>query len=422
MWLAPPALHVAAQWAPLASTLLVVAWLAMAGAALLLATGGSSTGEYSKPGDCAAAPGRPVGDGVSSSAASKAVVPAWSDAQTVPLLARVSGLVQQLDAGACWVLPRVHKHWFWLFYVLGAPLALVALALTLTLTLDARTAATGATIAPTKPTASALLPVALAAAVPCLLLVHCLRRLAEHVAAGDVTASLRASVNESLEVVTDEASHRPSTDTATAAATDHGRAHGRWVASPPAAAVTARSLPTMGPVTYLGGLAHYILAPASALAAGIGARLPCEATGRAPEAWVPTAFAALAAGALALEAAQWVCHCQLRGLRHGWQASVAGGRLYVLPRGGAFDLCMSPHYAAEAASYWCWAALAALAGRGGTPAGALVWVAAAIWVSVNLAISGARTRKWYADKFGESRLAGRGAVLPACGRRRAHLS
>ncbi len=423
----------AAGWAPLACALLCGVWLLLAVAALLLATGDSSTGVYSKPADGqsqgagqpASSPGRgPLASPSPSAAGGLASAAAFGGSAAAfgsALLAGVRGLVQQLDAGACVCLPRVSKHWFWVFYALGTPLAAGALVATLAAA-DGGAPAAGPGGDAT-PAASARLRLAQAAAVPFMLLVHCARRLAEHVASGDVGSSLRPcwrsapAAGPASALAT--AGSRPTAAAGGESAPAAGRpADGR---GPATLSVTAPAPPSMGPVTYIGGLAHYVLAAASALAAGTAARLPSGTPSPAAEQWAGAAWAALAAAAIGLEAAQWMCHSQLRALRPSNQASAQRGRVYVLPHGGAFELCLSPHYAAEAASYWCWAALAALAGRDGPPAAGWVWAAAALWVSVNLSISGARTRKWYAQKFGEARLEGRGAILPACSRPRPHV-
>jgi hypothetical protein len=306
-------------------------------------------------------------------AASAVLHPKWSLQQHLEIF----------DSGAVVCLPRIDKHWFWLFYAAAVPMILLAL---LTHTRS-----------PPRPHESgvdAWLAIGLSTPgliVPMLALCHCARRLVEHALAGDVASTL--------------------------AGTDHTQ---------------VGESATMGPMTYLGGFAHYVLLAASlaALTRGLDSR----------GVEVHTLAGALIAAALAAEGGQWVCHSHLRSMRLRGAVLEAGGRLgergsapvarsravvrktssgrYSLPSHACFSWCLNPHYTAEAVSYWLWALVALVLVSGAIELSleaAVCAVApmfgAAVWTSTNLALSGRRSLRWYREKFGSEAVGHRGALL-----------
>lgn len=76
------------------------------------------------------------------------------------------------------------------------------------------------------------------------------------------------------------------------------------------------------------------------------------------------------------------------------RGGAAAPQVYVVPRGGAFELLVAPHLTAEVAIY------AALALVAGDRLPLLRWVA--VWVASNQAISARSARQWYVATFGDA--------------------
>jgi len=295
------------------------AWCVIACLAACIGAVGSRTGVYGKP---SVGHGRPGGRAPASG------------------VAAVFGPLDSLDGGSVPCLPRVSKRLFWVFYAVGAPLASVVTVVVLAMARHGPAAA------------AVFVPVALAA--------HCWRRLAEHVLAGDVAATVE-----------------PGGGSAAGGA-------------------------SMGAVTYLGGLGFYLLAPATALAAGL--RIGASGLPDGEEAGLAVRLAQ--GGVVIAELLQAWSHMHLRGLR------ASPGPRYKLPSSGPFRGCVCPHYLAEAGFYWALAAfcIAQPEGHGAAPAAAMA--AAALWTTSNLCVTGRRTLGWYRDTFGREAVGGRGVMLP----------
>jgi hypothetical protein len=200
------------------------------------------------------------------------------------------------------------------------------------------------------------------------------------------------------------------------------------------AQVTVSSRPTMGPIVYLGGLAHYAIAPLTLYRAALAASHVAECiphTSDSPacerERWplyppqVGPSYLALMVLALALgvaaEAVQAMAHAQLRSYRIKRDPSVP--RTYVLPKGGLFDWSLHPHYAAEVTSYLAWTLLVAAVVYGhprcacGSDRNILMALfCMAAWTLSNLSITAHRSLRWYKDTFGVREVGDRAAMVP----------
>ncbi|KAK4190106.1 hypothetical protein QBC35DRAFT_378764 [Podospora australis] len=94
---------------------------------------------------------------------------------------------------------------------------------------------------------------------------------------------------------------------------------------------------------------------------------------------------------------QYKCHKHLAGLKK-----------YSLPTEGMFRWFVCPHYTCECLLYLSMAVATA-------PKGTVVnqtLLSAVVFVAVNLGVTAAGTRKWYAAKFGSERIAGRWNMIP----------
>lgn len=266
--------------------------------------------------------------------------------------------LEWVDSGALACLPRLDKRWFWLFYALATPLILLVLAL------QPWTGDKGARPSPL--IAGHFAP----SLVAFLALVHCARRLLEHVLSGDVAETLACS----------------------------------------------GPIATMGPMTYVGGVGHYLLLVAS-LAVSV-ALLNASSVGNAGNARATVAAALVLVAALCAEAGQWVCHSHLRELR---SSRSSRGSPYHMPTHACFAWCVNPHYTAEALAYWLWALLHVLLGlalRGHTLGAALQaalpLVGAAAWTTTNLTLTGHRSLRWYLNRFGRKAVGARGSLCCYC--------
>ncbi|KAF1958238.1 hypothetical protein CC80DRAFT_515042 [Byssothecium circinans] len=81
---------------------------------------------------------------------------------------------------------------------------------------------------------------------------------------------------------------------------------------------------------------------------------------------------------------------------------------YQLPSHPLFPNLLCPHYTCEVAIYALLSLLAAPQGR------VVNWtlMSATIFVLVNLGVTAAGTKEWYAEKFGQSRVSGRKRMIP----------
>lgn len=96
------------------------------------------------------------------------------------------------------------------------------------------------------------------------------------------------------------------------------------------------------------------------------------------------------------------------GIQHDCHKYLSSLPKYTLPTLPMFQELICPHYTAECVIYLSLAFLAA-------PKGDIVnrtILASFVFVSVNLSITAAKTKKWYAEKFGKEEVACRWILLP----------
>lgn len=96
------------------------------------------------------------------------------------------------------------------------------------------------------------------------------------------------------------------------------------------------------------------------------------------------------------------------GIQHDCHAYLATLKKYSLPNHPIFRLIICPHYTAECAIYLSMVIA-------GAPRGAAVnptMMCALLFVAVNLGVTAAGTREWYANKFGPQAIHGRWIMLP----------
>ncbi|OJD36310.1 3-oxo-5-alpha-steroid 4-dehydrogenase [Diplodia corticola] len=94
--------------------------------------------------------------------------------------------------------------------------------------------------------------------------------------------------------------------------------------------------------------------------------------------------------------------------QHDAHAHLFGLRKYTLPTRGAFRYIVCPHYTFECAIYLALSVVAA-------PVGQLVnktVLCALIFVGVNLGVTAAGTKEWYATKFGRETVERRARMVP----------
>jgi 3-oxo-5-alpha-steroid 4-dehydrogenase 3 len=94
---------------------------------------------------------------------------------------------------------------------------------------------------------------------------------------------------------------------------------------------------------------------------------------------------------------QYRCHAHLAGLKK-----------YSLPEAGMFRSYVCPHYTCECVLYLAMAVATA-------PGGSLcnrTLLCAVFFIVVNLGVTAAGTRKWYAAKFGAKAVEGKWNMIP----------
>ena len=94
--------------------------------------------------------------------------------------------------------------------------------------------------------------------------------------------------------------------------------------------------------------------------------------------------------------------------QHRAHRYLAGLEKYTLPERGWFGRLVCAHYTAECLVY---VGLAVGAAPPGRPVNATL-AAALLFVAVNLGTTGADTKRWYAEKFGTERVAGKWIMVP----------
>jgi 3-oxo-5-alpha-steroid 4-dehydrogenase 3 len=96
------------------------------------------------------------------------------------------------------------------------------------------------------------------------------------------------------------------------------------------------------------------------------------------------------------------------GIQHECHKHLSSLPKYTLPTHPIFQRLTCPHYTAECVIYLSLAFWAA-------PDGAMVnrtILSAFVFVSVNLSITAATTKKWYENKFGKEKVASRWILIP----------
>ncbi|KAH8894842.1 hypothetical protein GQ53DRAFT_642613 [Thozetella sp. PMI_491] len=137
------------------------------------------------------------------------------------------------------------------------------------------------------------------------------------------------------------------------------------------------------------GLSFYVVMSVAVWVEGSGNNVPLAHFHKATVAAIPLVLFAWVN--------QYRCHKQLAGLRK-----------YSVPEGGLFRWFVCPHYFCECLFY----ASLALAGA---PTGQLcntTILTAVLFVAVNLGITAAGTRVWYADKFGPGSVERKWNMIP----------
>lgn len=101
------------------------------------------------------------------------------------------------------------------------------------------------------------------------------------------------------------------------------------------------------------------------------------------------------------------CHAYLASLKEIGPSETKSE--YKLPNHPAFNISLTPHYFAECLIYTSLSILAAPQGDW------LNWtfVAALVFVTVNLGVTADGTRKWYREKFGADAVSGRARMIPS---------
>ncbi len=94
---------------------------------------------------------------------------------------------------------------------------------------------------------------------------------------------------------------------------------------------------------------------------------------------------------------QYKCHEHLAGLKK-----------YSLPNAGLFRRLVCPHYTCECLLYFSIAVAAAPAGKFCNR----TLLCALVFVLVNLGVTAAGTRTWYAEKFGRDAVANKWNMIP----------
>ena len=96
------------------------------------------------------------------------------------------------------------------------------------------------------------------------------------------------------------------------------------------------------------------------------------------------------------------------GIQHDCHAHLASLKKYSLPDHPVFNSLICPHYFAECMIYLALSIIAAPSGHflNGTI------VCALIFVVVNLGVTADGTKRWYEEKFGADKVAGRWRMIP----------
>lgn len=154
--------------------------------------------------------------------------------------------------------------------------------------------------------------------------------------------------------------------------------------------ITRFSRRTMHPLQALVGLGFYVLLPSSLLLEALAATVPPPAS--------PAVIAGLVGFAVS-SMGQHAFHRHLASL--GSNASV---KAYGLPRHWMFSrISTSPHYTCEVLLYTSLCLL-----EGGSPSSMF----ALAFTTANLSVTAVRTRRWYAEKFGEANVPCKSCIIP----------
>ncbi|EAA28037.3 hypothetical protein GE21DRAFT_4706 [Neurospora crassa] len=161
--------------------------------------------------------------------------------------------------------------------------------------------------------------------------------------------------------------------------------------------VHGKSKSTMWIVHWVLGLSYYLFTSVAVWVEGSGAILEYQSTGAID--YTMPSFKSLVGTFMFLYASvnQYRCHRHLAGLKK-----------YSLPDLGLFRYLICPHYFCECLVYLSLAIVAA-------PQGELLnktLLCALVFVVVNLGVTAAGTRKWYAEKFGSKAVETKWDMIP----------